>query len=1185
VVRLGPFELEHPIGVGGMGVVWRGLHAQERTPVAVKVLTGEGARDPRFLTWFRTEVRAAASLEHDAIASVIDHGEIDAGAAALSAGQFQAGNPYLVMELVAGDPLTRWCGRLGFAEVRAILLRLLGGLAHAHSRGVIHRDLKPSNVLLGTGTADLKLVDFGLAHVQDHEASDADEILLAGTPAYMAPEQFEARWRDYGPWTDLYALGCLGYALATGEPPFGRSETLEKLRRAHLHRPPPPLQARMAVHTGFERWLTRLLQKNPAHRFRLAADAAHSLRALEGTGEMVSADSVSLPLDDPGTDGSQTLRRPVREPLPTDAPTRLEREDASTGGTPPGSRETEPGAQIDLATVVVPPFPERHAEENAPFSSPPLPGAGLALFGLRPVPLVDREVERDALWAALGAVTRERRSRIVVLRGLSGTGKSRLAEWMCERAHEVGAASVLRAVHGPSAGPLDGLGPMLTRSFRASGLPRAKVLLRVQGALRDQGHGDPDEAIALTELVSPATDADMEAGAPRVRFGSASERHALLRRHLARIGAERPVVLWLDDVQWGEDALLFAQHLLVEQDRSPCGVLVVLTAREEELATRPVEAACLARLLSLKDTLGLEVGPLPAAHRRTLVRELLGLDGPLAEQVESRTAGNPLFAVQLVGDWVQRGVLEPGARGFRLKAGSTVELPEDLHRVWVERVEELLSHRPPSDEVALELAAVLGQDVDGDEWREACLRARVAASATLLEALLAVRLLRADERGPLGGFSFVHGAFRESVERRATAAGRAAGWHRLCAEMLASRSFRGAAERRARHLLAAGERRAALEPLLSAARERMVTGETDSADALLDERERALSFLAVPTSDPAWGWGWIATIENLERRGALAAASALCARVHAESRRHLWPKVRAHALAARGRCLRHLGKLDRAVLNLRAAERRALALSERRLVADCRRMMGRLLGEMGRLDEGAKLYRSAIEGFDALGDDEGSGQAYWGLSTLDRQGGRFAEAETHVEEGRVRFERAGNRHGVALCRNLRGEMARFQGQLDRAEEQYLEALALFQATGAIDAYFVEHNLSQVLIQRGQYPRAQAALERILLFSLEARHHSLRVMTHAALICCAAASGDWDGFDHHLARASALLSETQFVDVDIAVLGQQGAELAKKSGEVPRARALYTLVLAHWRALGREQDASAVEAELGRLASG
>src|SRR5690606_15752040 len=118
-------------------------------------------------------------------------------------------------------------------DVRGVLLSILDALAHAHARGVVHRDIKPGNILLG-GHDDLrpgvKLADFGLARGSE---DFGEERSVAGTPVYMAPEQFRGAWRSFGPWTDLYSLGIVAWELVCGKPPYVDSN-VRNLGALHL---------------------------------------------------------------------------------------------------------------------------------------------------------------------------------------------------------------------------------------------------------------------------------------------------------------------------------------------------------------------------------------------------------------------------------------------------------------------------------------------------------------------------------------------------------------------------------------------------------------------------------------------------------------------------------------------------------------------------------------------------------------------------------------------------------------------------------------------------------------------------------------------------------------------------------------------------------------------------------------
>ena len=275
-IRLGAFDVHETLGSGGMGVVRRAVHRPTGLDVAIKVLRSLQSREPEFAAAFRAEVRAVASLDHPGIITVLDHGEVDTHAARQSGDVLVAGSPYLVMQIMPGGTLGRE-RTYRWPALRSILMGLLDALAHAHARGVLHRDIKRGNVLFahpdGPGRG-LRLTDFGIAHV----AGTTDEEGVFGSPSYMAPEQCLGEWRDHGPWTDLYGVGCLAWSLATGRTPFtgGYAQLLE----AHVVDDPPDFLPLQAVPRGLERWLRSLLAKRPDRRPRFAAEAAALLREL-----------------------------------------------------------------------------------------------------------------------------------------------------------------------------------------------------------------------------------------------------------------------------------------------------------------------------------------------------------------------------------------------------------------------------------------------------------------------------------------------------------------------------------------------------------------------------------------------------------------------------------------------------------------------------------------------------------------------------------------------------------------------------------------------------------------------------------------------------------------------------------------------------------------------------------------
>jgi tetratricopeptide (TPR) repeat protein len=261
-VHVGRYAIGEVLGRGAIGEVRAGLDLHTGHPVAIKLLTNETARSKEAGAAFAREVRAVARLNHPAVVAIYDQGRLDPEQA--EALERPPDSPWFAMERAeysAQRAIRDW------GALRALLLDLLDGLAYCHARGLVHRDLKPGNVLRSEGR--WKLADFGLAAPID-DLGDR----IAGTPMYMAPEQFE-RPRDVGPWSDLYALGCVTWARCTGIPPY--LGDVRALHRAHTEEPLPEFEGQFDLPPRFQLWLHRLLAKDPSKRFQHAADARAAL--------------------------------------------------------------------------------------------------------------------------------------------------------------------------------------------------------------------------------------------------------------------------------------------------------------------------------------------------------------------------------------------------------------------------------------------------------------------------------------------------------------------------------------------------------------------------------------------------------------------------------------------------------------------------------------------------------------------------------------------------------------------------------------------------------------------------------------------------------------------------------------------------------------------------------------------
>jgi serine/threonine-protein kinase len=274
---LGQYRLVRKIGAGNMGEVHLAEHLLLRQPCAIKLIRPERAADAATLSRFEQEVRATSRLSHWNTVRIYDYGYTDDGTF------------YYVMEYLAGwtlEDLVRQHGPLPPARAIHLLRQVCAALREAHALGLVHRDIKPANIIVCSsgGVPDVaKLLDFGLVRHTGPRRADALVTTpgqLAGTPAYMSPEQVTAE-TELDARSDIYSLGAVAYYLATGQPPFVR-DTAMRVLMAHIRDPPrSPSLLQAGTPADLEGIILRCLAKAPSERY---AEVRHLDRALAECG-------------------------------------------------------------------------------------------------------------------------------------------------------------------------------------------------------------------------------------------------------------------------------------------------------------------------------------------------------------------------------------------------------------------------------------------------------------------------------------------------------------------------------------------------------------------------------------------------------------------------------------------------------------------------------------------------------------------------------------------------------------------------------------------------------------------------------------------------------------------------------------------------------------------------------------
>ncbi len=296
----GRYRIIKLLAAGGMGEVFLAENVPAGRREVLKVLVRRLASEDRFVARFRREARATERLQHPNIVAVLGSGEM------------ADGRRFLALEYVEGVTLEEVLASetpLPLPIAVGYIDQLADAIGYGHACGVIHRDIKPGNLIRLEHRRDtIKVLDFGLAKILAQDIDVGESLvtphgLTLGTPPYMAPEQLTGG--DIGPWTDVYAIGCVAFELLAGRPPFA-GDTMEVMRQQVMEPPPTLRSVRRGdqVPTPLEAVVMQCLQKDPARR---PADASMVVDELRGMRTLVGAER---PFDD-----ALTLRDAVQASL------------------------------------------------------------------------------------------------------------------------------------------------------------------------------------------------------------------------------------------------------------------------------------------------------------------------------------------------------------------------------------------------------------------------------------------------------------------------------------------------------------------------------------------------------------------------------------------------------------------------------------------------------------------------------------------------------------------------------------------------------------------------------------------------------------------------------------------------------------------------------------------------------